>query len=271
VRFLLHLSLLGLGTTIVLAGAAGAARKTAAAPAKTAALRTVRTEIDHYRRLAWSFARVARERREATSYSYRRSADPAYLEWALGHWERRAYEERGHALAALRRRTRAPLPHAPRLHAVLGARIAFARTLTMKLKRLYPGRVSDRFAAARAGTGSATLRLWQARSAQAALAVAAHPAAARDEVAPAADPLTDEFLCIHRFEGSWSSNTGNGYYGGLQMDYAFMRRYGADELARWGTADAWPAAAQIAVAERAYRSGRGFWPWPNSARLCGLL
>jgi hypothetical protein len=25
------------------------------------------------------------------------------------------------------------------------------------------------------------------------------------------------------------------------------------------------------VAERAYRSGRGFYPWPNSARACGLI
>jgi hypothetical protein len=254
----------------VLAGAAGAARKTTT-PAKTAGLRTIRKEIDHYRELAWKFAHVAHEPRRATSFSYRRSEDAAYLEWTLGHWERAAYEERGHALAALRHRTKVPLPHAPRLHAVLGARIEFARTLTMKLKRLYPGRVSKRYAKARAGSGSATLRLWQARSAQAALAVAAHPQAARDEIAPPPDPLMGEFLCIHRFEGSWSANTGNGYYGGLQMDYPFMRRYGSAELARWGTADSWPASVQISVAERAYRSGRGFWPWPNSARLCGLI
>jgi hypothetical protein len=25
------------------------------------------------------------------------------------------------------------------------------------------------------------------------------------------------------------------------------------------------------VAERAYRSGRGFYPWPNTARACGLI
>jgi transglycosylase-like protein len=269
-RLLLRLSLLGLGTTIVLAGAAGAARKTTV-PTKAAGLRTIRTEIDHYRQLAWSFAHVAHEKHRPTSFSYRRSTDTAYLEWTLGHWELAAYEERGHALAAIRARTKARMPHAPRLHAVLGARISFARTLTMKLKRLYPGRVTTSFARARANSGSATLRLWQARSAQAALAVAAHPQAAREEIEPSADPLAGRFLCIHRFEGSWSANTGNGYYGGLQMDYTFMRRYGSAELARWGTADSWPAAAQIAVAERAYRSGRGFWPWPNSARLCGLL
>jgi hypothetical protein len=269
VRFLLHLSLLGLGTTIVLTGSAGAAGTTSA-PTKGAALRTIRSEVDHYREQAWTFARVAHEARQPTSFSYRHSTDASYLEWTLGHWERVAYETRGHALAALRRRTKAKLPSAPRLHAVLGARIAFARTLTMKLRRIYPGRISRSFASSRADNGSATLRLWQTRSAQAALAVAAHPQAA-DDTAPEADPLLGEFLCIHHFEGSWTANTGNGYYGGLQMDYAFMRLYGSQELARWGTADAWPAAVQIAVAERAYRAGRGFWPWPNSARLCGLI
>jgi hypothetical protein len=25
------------------------------------------------------------------------------------------------------------------------------------------------------------------------------------------------------------------------------------------------------VAERAHRSGRGFYPWPNTARHCGLI
>jgi hypothetical protein len=39
----------------------------------------------------------------------------------------------------------------------------------------------------------------------------------------------------------------------------------------YGTADHWPPAVQIAVAIRAYASGRGFYPWPNTARACGLL
>jgi hypothetical protein len=55
------------------------------------------------------------------------------------------------------------------------------------------------------------------------------------------------------------------------MDWTFMSTYGADYLKAWGTADHWPPAVQIAVAMRAYLSGRGFWPWPNTARICGLL
>jgi hypothetical protein len=77
--------------------------------------------------------------------------------------------------------------------------------------------------------------------------------------------------CIHRYEGAWNSNTGNGYYGGLQMDYGFMRTYGSEFMARWGTADNWPVWAQIQAAIRARDSGRGYGPWPNTARMCGLL
>lgn len=79
-----------------------------------------------------------------------------------------------------------------------------------------------------------------------------------------------KWACIHSREGSWTANTGNGYYGGLQMDYGFMQTYGADFMRRWGTANNWPPWAQITAAERAYRT-RGFSPWPNTARACGQL
>lgn len=79
------------------------------------------------------------------------------------------------------------------------------------------------------------------------------------------------WLCIHRYEGSWRANTGNGYYGGLQMDITFQRMYGRDLLRRKGLAHNWKPIEQIWVAERAYRRGRGFYPWPNAARRCGLI
>lgn len=68
---------------------------------------------------------------------------------------------------------------------------------------------------------------------------------------------------VHRCEGSWRANTGNGYHGGLQMDWSFMRSYGPEFIEWWGGAEAWPAWAQLAAAERAYRSGRGASPWPT--------
>ena len=84
-------------------------------------------------------------------------------------------------------------------------------------------------------------------------------------------PHRREWLCIHRYEGPWNAHTGNGYYGGLQMDIGFQRRYGGRLLARKGTADGWAPLEQMWIAERARRSGRGFTPWPNTARYCGLL
>jgi hypothetical protein len=78
------------------------------------------------------------------------------------------------------------------------------------------------------------------------------------------------WLCIHRYEGSWR-DSGDPYWGGLQMDRGFMRRYAPRVLLRRGLANRWTPLEQMWVAERAYRSGRGFYPWPNTASVCGLL
>lgn len=83
-------------------------------------------------------------------------------------------------------------------------------------------------------------------------------------------PHKQAWLCIHRYEATWN-DSGAPYYGGLQMDISFMRAYGAHLLQTKGTADHWTAAEQMWVAEKAFRSGRGFTPWPNTARMCGLL
>jgi hypothetical protein len=76
--------------------------------------------------------------------------------------------------------------------------------------------------------------------------------------------------CIHRFEGGWR-DSGDPYWGGLQMDRGFMRTYAPRVLLRRGWADHWTALEQMWVAERAHRSGRGYSPWPSTARFCGLL
>jgi hypothetical protein len=86
----------------------------------------------------------------------------------------------------------------------------------------------------------------------------------------------EHWICIHKKEGAWNANTGNGYYGGLQMNMGFQRFYGSEFVAKYGTADKWPPRVQMAVAQRAhdgYRGERprGYGPWPNTARDCGLL
>ena len=84
-------------------------------------------------------------------------------------------------------------------------------------------------------------------------------------------PHRSQWLCIHRGEGAWNAQTGNGYYGGLQMDLSFQRSYGGYLLRVKGTANHWGPYEQMWVAERAFKSGRGFYPWPNTARSCGLI
>jgi hypothetical protein len=83
-------------------------------------------------------------------------------------------------------------------------------------------------------------------------------------------PHVRAWRCIHRYEGSWRDPNAP-YYGGLQMDLTFQRQYGPRLLRRKGTADHWTRFEQMWVAERAHRAGRGFYPWPLTARRCGLI
>jgi len=89
-------------------------------------------------------------------------------------------------------------------------------------------------------------------------------------------PYFSQFSCIHynprlgHGEGAWTANTGNGFYGGLQMNYGFMATYGPWLLRHKGTADHWTPLEQIWTAEKAVPS-RGFNPWPNTGRDCGLI
>ena len=143
----------------------------------------------------------------------------------------------------------------------LGGRIASYQQATWKWQRLMGRPLSATEGRVLAEMSvpdiQGALRLWRRRATAARMA-AAHP------------PHLRAWLCIHRFEGSWR-DSGAPFYGGLQMDYGFMARYGGFLLRRKGTADNWSPIEQIWVAERALQAGRGFYPWPNTARYCGLL
>jgi hypothetical protein len=67
--------------------------------------------------------------------------------------------------------------------------------------------------------------------------------------------------------GRWNANTGNGYYGGLQQDLGFWRRYGG--LAYAPRPDLATPAAQVAVAQRG-QAVQGWAAWPACSRRLGL-
>jgi hypothetical protein len=83
-------------------------------------------------------------------------------------------------------------------------------------------------------------------------------------------PDYSALMCIHHYEGSWT-DTGAPFWGGVQMDLGFQSHYGGWLLHTKGTADHWTPLEQIWTAEKAIHSGRGFYPWPNTARYCGLI
>lgn len=69
-------------------------------------------------------------------------------------------------------------------------------------------------------------------------------------------------VAVCESHSTWDVSTGNGYYGGLQMDRQFARTYDAASYARLGTPNNWSREKQIRAAIKAY-AGRGLAPWPN--------
>jgi len=73
-------------------------------------------------------------------------------------------------------------------------------------------------------------------------------------------------LCIHRHEGGWHVNTGNGYYGGMQFALSTWRRAGGS-----GYPHVASVREQLFRAWRIWRMNGGSWAeWPTR-RYCGLL
>jgi hypothetical protein len=142
----------------------------------------------------------------------------------------------------------------------LGAQIRTYQHTTWHWQRVMGAALSpttgDSLADLGVGGARTSLARWE-RLAARARRLAQHP------------PHLRQFLCIHRFEGSWT-DAGAPFWGGLQMDYGFQATYGRWLLRTKGTADHWSPLEQIWTAEKALRS-RGFSPWPNTARDCGLI
>lgn len=67
--------------------------------------------------------------------------------------------------------------------------------------------------------------------------------------------------------GNWNTNTGNGYFGGLQFSASTWRSYGGGAYA--ATADHATRSQQIAIAQKVLRA-QGWQAWPTCSRRAGL-
>lgn len=67
--------------------------------------------------------------------------------------------------------------------------------------------------------------------------------------------------------GNWSTDTGNGYYGGLQFSDATWDSYGGEAYA--ATADNATRAEQIDIAEKVL-AGQGWGAWPTCSEQAGV-
>jgi uncharacterized protein YabE (DUF348 family) len=90
----------------------------------------------------------------------------------------------------------------------------------------------------------------------------------RASVPPVADGAVWDRLAECESSGNWATNTGNGYYGGLQFDKGTWDAYGGDQYA------AYPHQAsreeQIAIAEKVRDDRGGYGAWPACSSQLGL-
>ncbi|HVS78742.1 MAG TPA: hypothetical protein VHD84_00420, partial [Candidatus Saccharimonadales bacterium] len=202
-----------------------------------AALRFVRQQVSLYQHDSCHWRKLMSQVCARSSDSVMRTRSVAYALWVRRHWKAVAKRDGDQAKHLMLKRTASFLDDITRLRAELG--MGPERSLDSSLG------VEARFNAARRLDRRLAKR-WRSSS------------------------LYADLMCIHSgMRGSVRVGSGEGgmtsvsttdppYYGGWQMDLAFQSRYGSEFLKRWGTADKWPPWAQLLVAARAYRSGRGF-------------
>ncbi len=111
------------------------------------------------------------------------------------------------------------------------------------------------------------LRRVATRAAMTGVATAVPAAGVTAVPAHAASVDTWNRLAQCESSGSWSINTGNGFYGGLQFTQSTWREFGGLKYAP--RADLATRSEQIAVAERVLRV-QGWNAWPTCSRKLGL-
>jgi hypothetical protein len=90
------------------------------------------------------------------------------------------------------------------------------------------------------------------------------PTASPAPAAPATSPGNWDKIAACESGGAWNTNTGNGYYGGLQFNAATWHNYGGSGLPHQAS-----KATQITIAEKVLAE-QGWGAWPVCSRKAGL-
>jgi hypothetical protein len=90
------------------------------------------------------------------------------------------------------------------------------------------------------------------------------PAAATMPPGTATPPATWDKIAACESGGDWNTNTGNGYYGGLQFNTVTWHNYGGHGLPHQAS-----KATQVAIAEKVLAE-QGWDAWPVCSRKAGL-
>ena len=201
-------------------------------------------QIEHYRKVTWRWQQVMGVPRTDTNHTARRSPDRAYRRWVLRLWKQRAHRVQAKAsrwLVAQAHAYQQTVAHWQHVHgrphdadAAHGVGVA-----EPQLPRLGLPALAKR--ARRRCCGGRSTR----RTRRPGAASIATRAPGRRPAAP--------------------------YFGGLQMDLPSSGATAATCCGRRAPPTNWTPLEQMWVADRALRSGRGFYPWPNTARMCGLI
>jgi len=111
------------------------------------------------------------------------------------------------------------------------------------------------------------MRMRTLLSAAALAATTLVPVVALDAPSQAASTRTWERLAQCESGGRWHINTGNGYYGGLQISPGTWRGYGGKKFASLPSRAS--KGEQITIAERIKR-GQGWGAWPSCSARIGV-
>src|SRR3954469_8885776 len=109
-RFPFPLSLAGLAALVAFALAGSAFAHTSVRPDRPVSIQAMRAVVHHSPSPTWTYERAAHVPLTPTSFSYRRTTDPSYLQWSIDTWTARSYHAREQALAGIRRSLSVALP-----------------------------------------------------------------------------------------------------------------------------------------------------------------